>query len=221
MVESPFKYDNYLFKLFCGHDLHWPEVDPAAERPALPTEVDTDNKLPDGFRRIWVCCDCGNSGVHVHHDYCAGCGGGAWKFGGYSITPEVEERMSQAGKKWDDGKAPLYQGLFQYFPDALNAVSQDSRYGKVKYDLTYDDINWMRVEEGFNKYSDAMLRHVANEFKEGPWDLEAQELGFDILHATMVAWNSLARLQLLITELKARGEWKDAKHNQLKKKEDG
>lgn len=123
--------------------------------------------------------------------------------------------MPEAGKKWDDGKSPVYRGLFCYFPDALNAVAQDSRYGKEKYNLTYDDINWSRVEDGFGKYSDAMGRHMLNEAKEGLWDLEAKELGFDILHATMVAWNSLARLQLLITELKKNNEWKDAKHNKF------
>ncbi len=125
----------------------------------------------------------------------------------------------EKGKKWDDGKSPMYQGLFQYFPDALNAVAQDSRYGAVKYNLTYNDVNWSRVEDGFNKYSDALVRHLGNEFKEGLWDLEARELGFDILHATMVAWNSLARLQILISDLKAKNEWKDAKNNKLKRKE--
>lgn len=103
--------------------------------------------------------------------------------------------MADAGKKYDGGKSPIFQGVFQYFPRALLAVGDVSRYGADKYDLAYNDINWSRVEGGFERYSDALGRHLVGEFKDGPIDPESK-----CLHAAMVAWNALARLELVLKE---------------------
>jgi hypothetical protein len=99
------------------------------------------------------------------------------------------------GKKLDNGKPPVWQGLRQYFPRALLAVSDISAYGANKYDLTYNDINWRRVRDGFSRYSDALDRHLTGEFIDGPVDPESGRL-----HAAMAAWNALARLELLLRE---------------------
>lgn len=99
------------------------------------------------------------------------------------------------GKKYDTGKSPVFQGVFQYFPRALLAVGDVSRYGANKYSLAYNDINWARVDDGFSRYSDALGRHLIGEFKDGPIDPES-----GCYHAAMVAWNALARLELLLTE---------------------
>jgi hypothetical protein len=100
------------------------------------------------------------------------------------------------GKKLDNGKGPVIQGVVQYFPKALLAVSNISKYGADKYSLSYDDINWRRVEGGFNRYSDALGRHLLGEYIDGPVDPESKKL-----HCAMVAWNALARLELLLKEL--------------------
>lgn len=99
------------------------------------------------------------------------------------------------GKKYDGGKSPVFQGVFQYFPRALVAVGDISRYGAEKYQLSYDDVNWFRVEGGFGRYSDALARHLLGEFIDGANDPESGKL-----HAAMVAWNALARLELLMTK---------------------
>ena len=100
-----------------------------------------------------------------------------------------------AGKKYDNGKSPVHQGVFQYFPRALLAVGDISKYGRDKYDLTYDDVNWRRVEGGIGRYGDARGRHILGEFIDGPIDPESGKL-----HAAMAAWNALAYLELVLTK---------------------
>lgn len=112
--------------------------------------------------------------------------------------------MADAGKKYDGGKSPLWQGVFQYFPRALLEVGNVSRYGADKYKLTYNDINWSRVDGGRERYSDALARHLAGEFVDGPIDPES-----GMLHAAMAAWNALARLELLLIEYKTKEYAKD------------
>lgn len=101
------------------------------------------------------------------------------------------------GKKYDNGKSPIFQGVFQYFPRAISAVGNVSRYGAEKYSLSYDDINWFRVESGFERYSDALARHILGEFIDGPIDPESKQY-----HAALAAWNALARLELILTKKK-------------------
>jgi hypothetical protein len=103
--------------------------------------------------------------------------------------------VAQVGKKYDGGKSPLWQGVLQYFPRALLEVGAISRYGAEKYKLTYNDINWARVEGGRERYSDALARHITGEFIDGPVDPES-----GMLHAAMAAWNALARLELILKE---------------------
>ena len=99
------------------------------------------------------------------------------------------------GKKADEGKSPIFQGCLQYFPRALLAVANVSKYGKLKYNLEYSDVNWARVEDGKNRYTDAMVRHLLGESVDGELDPESKQL-----HATQVAWNALARLEKILME---------------------
>lgn len=92
------------------------------------------------------------------------------------------------GAKLDAGKSPLFQGLLDYFPRACLAVAGVSAAGAKKYAWK----GWESVPDGINRYSDAMLRHVANESIEGPLDPE----GF--AHKAQVAWNALAVLELFL-----------------------
>lgn len=93
--------------------------------------------------------------------------------------------------KYDTGKSPLFQGVFNYFPKALEEVGLVSAFGASKYAWG----GWRHVDEGFTRYTNAMLRHTAEESKGFTTD---DESGFN--HAAHVAWNALARLELLIAE---------------------
>src|ERR1700747_627492 len=96
-----------------------------------------------------------------------------------------------AGRKDDRGKPALYRGICRQFPRALRAVAASSSHGAVRYGWE----NWKRVPEGFERYSDAMVRHLAAESEETPFDHDSGEH-----HASHVCWNSLARLELLLIE---------------------
>lgn len=104
------------------------------------------------------------------------------------------------GKKFDGDKLPLVQGCYNYFPRALMEVARSSKFGHVKYEVPYEDQNWSRVENGFYRYTDGVGRHMAMEQIEGEYDSDAEPYGLKILHAGAGAWNSLARLELLLRE---------------------
>ena len=101
-------------------------------------------------------------------------------------------KPQEKGAKLDYGKSPIYRGLLTYFPRACLAVANVSASGAAKYTWK----GWEDVPDGVNRYSDAMVRHVANESIEGPLDPE----GF--LHKAQIAWNALAALELYLKEQK-------------------
>lgn len=103
------------------------------------------------------------------------------------------------GSKLDAGKAPIMQGVFQYFPRALWAVADLSQAGADKYSWN----GWEKVSDGINRYGNAVGRHILKEKIEGPWDLDflKAEKPRRILHVTEEAWNALARLELILREM--------------------
>jgi hypothetical protein len=76
---------------------------------------------------------------------------------------------------------------------ALRAVIDVGEYGAKKY--TVD--GWQFVDAGFLRYTEAMYRHLLAEN-----DLMYDE-ATDLLHAAHVAWNALARLEILLREIEA------------------
>ncbi len=104
------------------------------------------------------------------------------------------------GAKLDAGKSPVFRGAISYFPRALMAVADVSQYGANKYSWK----GWESVPDGINRYSDALGRHIAKEGVEGLYDLEIRndpKFPGEILHASQVAWNALARLELLLRQI--------------------
>jgi hypothetical protein len=97
----------------------------------------------------------------------------------------------EPGTKLDAGKPCMYRGLINYFPRAVEAVAEISTFGASKYAWK----GWETVPEGFERYSDAMVRHLA---KEGKGELLDPDSG--LLHAAHTAWGALARLELLMRE---------------------
>ncbi len=106
-------------------------------------------------------------------------------------TTDTPDKIEVGGIKYDGGKAPVYRGAVSYFPRALSAVATVSEFGSRKYAWK----GWEHVEDGFNRYSDALCRHLTD---EGKGEETAHDSG--LLHAAHIAWNALARLELLIKE---------------------
>lgn len=99
---------------------------------------------------------------------------------------------NEPGSKLDSGKirpSLILSGM----PRALMAVAEVATFGANKY----SDGGWMSVPNGINRYTDAMDRHRLKSFIEGDID---QDSG--LLHAAHEAWNALARLELMLREIK-------------------
>lgn len=97
------------------------------------------------------------------------------------------------GAKLDAGK-PRPGLVLGGFARALLAVTRIGTYGAVKY----TDNGWMEVQNGVDRYDDAKLRHWLYEKCGVECDADTQEM-----HAAHEAWNSLARLDLLIRKREA------------------
>jgi len=105
---------------------------------------------------------------------------------------DPEENASKGGFKYDADKAPLYRGAISSFPRAITGVAEVSAFGARKY--VWD--GWRPVSDGINRYSDALVRHLAAEAKGEILD---DDSGY--LHAKHTAWNALARLELIMIEM--------------------
>lgn len=97
--------------------------------------------------------------------------------------------LNSPGAKADAGKVPLWRGVVCYFGPALMAVGSISEFGSRKYTWS----GWKSVEDGTVRYTDALLRHTFAEADGEDYDPET-----GMLHAAHAAWNSLARLTLIL-----------------------
>ena len=102
-------------------------------------------------------------------------------------------QLGADGAKMDAGKPLVYSGLLAYFPRALVAVAEVSAAGQKK---GYAPMSWRAVPDGFQRYSDALLRHVLKEATGTGAD--SGEGGTGLPHAALAAWNALARLELML-----------------------
>ena len=93
------------------------------------------------------------------------------------------------GVKYDTGK-PLVGTLCRIFPNALLEVGKCIEFGTHKYP---EVDNWQRVDDAFNRYQDAMIRHL---LKHNIGKEEDEETG--LYHLSHMAWNALAILELYI-----------------------
>lgn len=95
---------------------------------------------------------------------------------------------TEKGVKLDDGK-PRLDLVLGDFADALYRVGEVGTYGANKY----TDRGWQTVDNGFERYANAMLRHYLNFRREEIFDPES-----GLPHLAHMAWNALALLQLSI-----------------------
>jgi hypothetical protein len=115
-------------------------------------------------------------------------------FLGGSMEKYINERdpngvnQHDAGAKLDAGKPDC--SLLNYFGLALLEVSKVGTFGAEKYTRG----GWQHVDNGINRYTAAMIRHWLQE-KYNEYDSD-----LPVLHAAQVAWNALARLELILRE---------------------
>lgn len=91
------------------------------------------------------------------------------------------------GAKLDAGKPKICIFFDEYFPHAIEAVTQISEFGAIKYSPG----GWKKVPDGYDRYTEAMRRHYAAVCKGEIFDDETK-----LPHDYQVAWNALARLEI-------------------------
>ncbi len=96
-----------------------------------------------------------------------------------------------SGAKNDAGKPDL--SLLLLFGRALSAVGGVGTKGAIKYTRG----GWQVVPDGENRYTAAMLRHLFEENQS----LVDDDTG--CYHAAQVAWNALARLELILRRIES------------------
>ena len=106
-----------------------------------------------------------------------------------TVFPKALEDMTSEERK----NTPLYSGVLAYFPDALAAVAQLSKFGNDKHNPG-QPLHW--AKEKSKDHLDCIARHLAG---QGTLDPES---GF--LHDVGLAWRALANLQTIIDKTKGR-----------------
>lgn len=102
----------------------------------------------------------------------------------------------EPGSKLDAGKVSVTRGCLHYFPRAITAVAELSTIGAKKYSWK----GWESVPDGIHRYGDALGRHEL--CIEGDYTRRDRDTG--VLEATAVAWNALARLELVLREMEVK-----------------
>ena len=97
---------------------------------------------------------------------------------------------SEPGDKYDHGK-PRPGLVLSGFARAMKEVVKVGTFGARKY----TDYGFLEVPDGANRYTDAMLRHYFAEVSGERLDSES-----GLLHAAHLAWNALARLELMLRD---------------------
>jgi len=92
----------------------------------------------------------------------------------------------EPGAKLDDNK--ILAGILADFSNALLEVAKVGTFGAKKYARS----GWQSVPNGIERYTDALWRHLLTE-KVNETDDES-----NLLTASHLAWNALARLELIL-----------------------
>ena len=103
----------------------------------------------------------------------------------------VAVMKSSEGIKYDTGKPRVGEMVKDFGPSILE-VSKVWAFGADKYSKS----NWKLVKNGEDRYTNALLRHLIAE-EDNELDEES-----NLLHATHVAWNALARLWFILNRSK-------------------
>lgn len=109
------------------------------------------------------------------------------------ITMFPERMASFQGVKHSSNKLPLGILIQSQFPNALQALSKVTKYGHEKY-LEHDKdwLNFKRVENAFENYTNAMQRHFIQE------EIEKTDTESEFEHIYHTAWNAMARLEIYL-----------------------
>jgi hypothetical protein len=93
------------------------------------------------------------------------------------------------GTKFDDGKPRLAEMIID-FKEPLQELCKVWEFGAKKYSKS----NWKLVDNGKDRYTNALLRHLIAE-EDKLTDDETE-----LLHSAHIAFNALARMYFILKE---------------------
>jgi Domain of unknown function (DUF5664) len=105
------------------------------------------------------------------------------------------------GIKLDADKVPVYTEFLMQFPRAIQAVARIGAEGTQAPGHVRS--GWQGVPQGYERYSNALGRHILDEiiWATTPTTPEEVDPDYELMHAAAtVAWNAMARLELLLRE---------------------
>jgi hypothetical protein len=111
------------------------------------------------------------------------------------MLPEQFKAPLTSSSKDDSGKDMLYSLCLAYFPRALAEVAKVSKFGLEKYGAQPEDKGFLKIPNGWRRFTDALVRHLKDELKETYNPVDG-----NMRHDAQVAWNALARLEMALIE---------------------
>ena len=94
------------------------------------------------------------------------------------------------GVKYDEGKPRLGEMIVD-FAIPMRELARVWEFGANKYEKS----NWKKVDNAIDRYTNAMLRHLLAE------ETNLVDEESNLLHASHIAFNALARLYFIIHRL--------------------
>lgn len=107
-------------------------------------------------------------------------------------------KMTKEGIKYDDGKLRLAEMMVD-FKLPMEELCKVWTFGANKYSKS----NWKKVDNGRDRYTNALMRHLLAE-EDNLYDEES-----NLLHASHIAFNALARLYFILGKTKSDTEIDD------------
>lgn len=105
--------------------------------------------------------------------------------GDYDLTDDGK------GKKYDSGKS-MVGTTFRIFANSLLGIGACVEFGTHKYPKSD---NWKLVDDGINRYTNSLLRHLAKHFSGQERDPET-----GLPHLFHAGWNMLAIIEFYLME---------------------
>ena len=105
------------------------------------------------------------------------------------LDKKITEAILKEGTKYDNGKPPVAEFLLDFAPEIME-VAKVWKFGADKYAKS----NWKKVENGKERYMNALMRHLLQSETE-PVDPES-----GMSHLVHVVFNALAVLHFEKTD---------------------
>lgn len=131
-----------------------------------------------------------------------------------ALARPPDQPVRGPGIKLDEGKPKVMAHFLMEFPNAIRQVATHAERtvndpGHVRY-------GWKTVQDGFRRYSEALARHILETPESAlvvdDSTIHPAAMAQLVESATVVAWNAMARLELLLKSQSSDGVAAESSH---------